>query len=327
MIGTYKKEDLKFLNMKTRNQHINNFNPKDTVYKVYEIEDQLSLEEKINFIDELKNGIATYMLDIINKWEKEKDSLPKDIYGNVKTISKKAWINRNDKRNIMSKYDLGNYPICGNSFKCLSIECPTSEYGYNNLYTGKHIVNQWFHDLCNELYEDEKKYFKSIDPLQVKLSKVEEYGNKYGILNNQMINDVVYNRKEDVTEEQLDICIAAYKKIESVVNEVTQEVNERLDNINKYKNLISDLKNIKVTGTEYGGEQKICKEIEKVCENNDVEADCFDFDFIRIYKKGYQETQNWDTEYIGSLEIGFELIGKNEDDEEIYNYTVGTIMF
>lgn len=218
----YKKEDLVFYNMGS-NISVDN-------EKVYDIEHKLSIDEKIAFIDEVENNIATYLYNIFIKWEAEKDSLSKDKLGTIKTVSKKAWIKKNDPRKIIDiDYKYGSYYLFGTKYKVMSTICPTSEYNYKFLYTGDNIVHQWYHDLCTKLKNEETKYFKEIDPFNIKLSKVREYGGRYNILfNNKKINDIVWNDKIDVTDEELDIIIDAYEKIEKYIDSITKDVNSKI---------------------------------------------------------------------------------------------------
>lgn len=219
----YKKEDLKFYNMKSNVSYGNT--------KIYNIENELSFEEKIAFIDEVKNGIASYLYNILTKWEKEKDSLPKDKWENVKTVSKKAWIKKNDPRKIINNiYDYGSYSLFGTKYKLMSTTCPDSEFGKTLPYTGNNVVHQWYHDLCINLQNEEARYLKEIDPFQIKVSKVKDFGERYHILfNNKKINDIVWNNRADITDEELDIVIAAYEKIDNYVNQITKEVNSKIE--------------------------------------------------------------------------------------------------
>lgn len=224
----YKIEDLKFLNMK-----------KIAVYKssprytngmsIFEIENELTREEKIELMDEMRDDIASYMLNIIKKWEDEKEELPKDNYGYVKTVSKKAWIKRNDPLNIVNiKYieSLGSYYMFKNEFKGLSLECPSTEYGYSMEHTGGDIVDQWFHDFCSALYLEEKKYFEKTDTKEIKLAEVKEKFLKYHIYFDEIeINDIGYNGKKDVSEERLDEYIKAFDKLEEKIKEISIELN------------------------------------------------------------------------------------------------------
>ena len=45
-----------------------------------------------------------------------------------------------------------------------------------------------------------------------------------------------------------------------------------------------------------------------------IEANTWDFDFDRLYNAGYEEKEDWDAEYIGSLDI--ELITKGDEENE-----------
>jgi len=224
----YKIEDLRFYNMKTSNKFVANANDTSGKYRIFEIEKQLNKEEKIKFIDNLKDGVTSYLLNILSKWELEKDSLPKDNYGHVKTVSKKAWIKRNDERKIIDiDYKIGSYYLFDTKFKSMNAICPTTEYSHNMAYTGENIVNQWFHDLCNLLYREEQKYFQEDDNFQIKLNKLRGLGNKYSILfNSKELNDIVWNRKEDVSEQKIDEYISAYEKLEQTISQISNELNQ-----------------------------------------------------------------------------------------------------
>ena len=105
----YKVEDLILFNEK---KHVGTYI--GDAY-MYPWEHQFSTEEKIKFIDEnykLKGnkGACTYMLNLINKYLDEKDNLPKDSWGNVKTVSLKTWLKKNDSWKIVDDhYHYGSY--------------------------------------------------------------------------------------------------------------------------------------------------------------------------------------------------------------------------
>lgn len=225
----YNKKELKFFEMKKRKKFISNSVRRGNKLDVYEIEENLSLEEKIAFIDEIEDGLASYLLNILNKWEEEKDSLPKDMYNNPKTVSKKAWIKRNDPRKIIkTEYNIGHFYVFGTEHTGMSIKCSTTGYGYNMLYTGQNIAHQWFHDLCEKLYWEEKKYFESIDSKSIKLKEVRELGNRFGCFDIESLNDIVWNSKKDVSEAELDIYLNAFEKLERLQDAVCKEVKEQL---------------------------------------------------------------------------------------------------
>ena len=146
-----------------------------------------------------------------------------------KTVSKKAWIKRNDPRNIIkTEYDIGHFYVFGTEHTKMSIKCSTTRYGYNLLYTGQNIIHQWFHDLCEKLYWEEKKYFESMDSKSIKLKEVRELGNRFGCFDIESLNDIVWNSKVDVSEAELDIYLNAFEKLERLQNELCKEVKELL---------------------------------------------------------------------------------------------------
>lgn len=221
----YKVEELKLMNMGKTRVHRQNSYLRGGL-NVFDIELPMSMEEKIAFIDKMKDGVATYMLNLLEKWEKEKDSLPKDQYGHPKTVSKKAWIRRNDDREIIDiKYNIGTYYLFGTKFMKMSLTCPETEFGYSLEYTGGHIVHQWFHDLLKKLEQKEREYFRTHDPFQIKLGKLREYGDRYRItFDNIELNNIIWNREEDVSEERVDKYLAAYERLEREINLISNEL-------------------------------------------------------------------------------------------------------
>ena len=220
----YKKEDMKFLNMTTREVFIPGANKIGGMYEIFEIEDELNIQEKIKFIDKFKDGLASYLINIIQKWEDEKDGLSKDNRGHIRTVSKKAWIKRNDPRKIIdNKYDIGKYYFMGNKYTELTLECPMS-YGHRELYMGSHIANQWFHSLCLELKDKEQKYFESIDSRSIKFKKLKEYISMYGIFESDILNDIKWNGKDDLTEKDIDMYIKHFEKIDEIYKSVSTEI-------------------------------------------------------------------------------------------------------
>lgn len=225
----YRKEDLKFFNMERLELHINHTNKKDR-YKIFKVQKEYSLDEKIAFIDKMEDGIASYLINILEKWDKEKIELPQSM-GKVKTISKKAWIKRNDPRKIIdTSYKIGKYSLLETSYKDMTLECPKSEYSRNYAFTGCHIAEQWFHDLCEKLYREEQVYFESHDPKSMKIEELKELRNKYDTcFNNTELNDIIWNGKRDVKIEKLDVYIHAYKKLENSIKTIEEEINRNLN--------------------------------------------------------------------------------------------------
>lgn len=102
--------------MKLTNGHVDSYIGR---YKttLYACEDSVSREDKIAFVDSKTDGNLSYFLSLIEKFNSEKENLPKDQYGNIKTISLKAWVKRNDTRYqqkvIDDWYQYGRYNLLG----------------------------------------------------------------------------------------------------------------------------------------------------------------------------------------------------------------------
>lgn len=221
----YKVEELALLNMELIecNGITGYSNGIDFKLKV---EEEMSIEEKIAFIDAMDDGNATYLTDIINKWKNEKESLPKDDSGNPKTVSKKAWFKRNDSKKIFSyqshKCPRVYYYYQGTEFIEIEMICPYSSYSrYTMLYTGENIVHRWFHDLILKMKNEEGKYFKENDQIQKKLTEVYELTRQYKItFGIKELWDIQWNNKSDVSGEDLDKYIEAYKVLQYEIDKI-----------------------------------------------------------------------------------------------------------
>lgn len=222
----YVKEEMKLLNMEKVNlQEFDSSSP-----KVFAIEKELTLEQKIAFIDAQANGVASYLMELFSKWGLEKDTLPQDKY-RPKTVSMRAWLRKNDPRGIInSEYSMGSYNLFGTGFGNHSLTLITPNER-KLTYVGQHIAEQWFHDLLKQLYKAEQKHFVDNDPFEIKLKKARDFGDKYTVLfHNTEIHDIVWNRKEDVPESRLDMYIAAYEKLELAATQIETELNASLQN-------------------------------------------------------------------------------------------------
>ena len=88
------------MRLRNERQHFN---------KVYDLEYNISREDKIAFVDQMQDGKMSCLLDLIGKYNQDASSLPKDKNGIVKTVSLKAWIRRNDKKNVVDiDYNTGS---------------------------------------------------------------------------------------------------------------------------------------------------------------------------------------------------------------------------
>lgn len=197
-----------------------------------------SHEEKINFIDKYialtgrdmnkYKNCASYMLNLIKKYNEEKDSLKKNTWGGVKENSLKAWLRKNDPQGMVNvDYEPGRYRIAG--YKDYRIDA------YDNEPVS--LVDSWFNHLLYELEGKERNYFLNTDPIAIKIGKVKEYCNKYGCLNNNRVSSIGGNglsylekswmdwtKYKPVTEPELDNIISTYEKLEKFYNSLSADL-------------------------------------------------------------------------------------------------------
>lgn len=221
IISNYKTEDLKIMNMEL----ISGILCGEYKTELYKIEQEVSQQEKIDFIDNIKNGAMTYYINLFTKWVAEKDNLPrqKGAYKDtINTNSKKAWIRRNAKKLNMNSIDIGTIYDDRLYYDRLRDNMTFDEQEKANL------IDYYFHRLLIELERREMKYFKKHDSRCIKLEQFQVYIAKYGqIDNNKKINDIKWNGDENIAESDLDYLISKYQEIEKVFQKVTKEINKK----------------------------------------------------------------------------------------------------
>lgn len=231
---TWNVEEMKLMN-ETFKYFIGNERIYDDEYNV-----NVSREDKIAFVDSMQDGKLSYILSIIDKFNKEKDTLPKDNYGYVKTVSLRAWLKRNDTgydRPVFDNwYHYGHYSLLG------------SERSLNTLYSTKggydfydDFVDECFHRQLKECERLERKYFKEHDEysiLKTKLIKnIDKFnttfdvnikwssdGNIY-IYEKYEVNESTKSRDKKITIEELKELIDKYNKLEDYIKELSKEIN------------------------------------------------------------------------------------------------------
>ena len=243
MVKNYKVENMYFRSFKQTRCKTGNWNSySGKAFEVNEIENLLSTEDKIEFLDKMYDGIISYFLELVTNYQKERDmgKLPKDKYDRVKNVSKKAWLKRHDKRGIFLTdslgYDSNDYDlkICGKYFRNISIddsiyECPDSKGGVRIklTWTGNyHIVNYIFHEVIEKLLREEEKYFQEHDELSIKISKLKEKVSSYSIILNEEIFDIYYNGKTKLSIERIDKYLALYNELEETIQEFMKKAEE-----------------------------------------------------------------------------------------------------
>jgi hypothetical protein len=129
-------------------------------------------------------GLKEFLLtedgaNLMDKYNAEKDSLKKDSWGYVKTNSLKAWLKKNDPWGIVdTHFHYGNYSFGGHEYSDFGSKTPRPIWGsseFTPYYDEEgRIVDLWFHDVLNEKWNLEMKYFYDHDTKTQKAKQIKE---------------------------------------------------------------------------------------------------------------------------------------------------------
>lgn len=194
---------------------------------IYDCEDSVSREDKIVFVDSKTDGKLSYLLSLIEKFNADKESLPKDQYGNIKTVSLKAWVKRNDTRYqqkvIDDWYQYGKYNLLGCERNIQSNTRGTYDY-YEDL------VDEVFHRQLIKCEEEEQKYFHEHDEYSILKKKFEEkrqqYGTTFGVgivMGSCGICVGDFENYRDITIDELKELLSKYEQMDTLVEKITKE--------------------------------------------------------------------------------------------------------
>ena len=225
---TWKVEELKL-----RNEKANNYAGKE---RIFNCESELTREEKIAFVDSMQNGKLSYILELVDKFNRDKSTLPKDAYGNVKTVSLKAWINRNDTkygntdctRIIDSWYNYGKIHFLGgerwiwNDFE--------NKKSYYDTYAN--YVDEIFHRQLEQCLKMENEYYRAHDEYEILKDKFrnKNYPTTFGVNIGMCSNGCIYvyetegeRREREITIDELKYLLSKYEELDALVEKITKE--------------------------------------------------------------------------------------------------------
>ena len=192
--------------------------------KIYNCESELTREEKIAFVDSMQDGKLSYILSLAEKFKKDKESLPQDSWGYVKTVSLKAWLRRNDDRKLVDdKYSYGKINFLNSRF----IWCVNTKHTYD---TYDDYVDEIFHRQLKKCEEMEKKYFLEHDEYSILKKKFRNrkydttFGVRVGEWSSGKICVVDENDNErEITIDELKELLAKYDELDKLVEKLTAE--------------------------------------------------------------------------------------------------------
>lgn len=198
---------------------------------VYTCESSVSRKDKIDFIDSMTDEKMSYLLSLIEKFNADKENLPKkeSAYSEpqIKTTSLKAWIKRNDTKYsqhiIDDWHNYGKYNILGCERDIQSNAKGTYDY-YDDL------VDEVFRRQLMECEKEERKYFSEHDEYSVLkktfLKKQQQYGTTFGV-------DIVtgscgvcvgdFDNNRDITIDELKELLSKYEQLDAFVEKLTKE--------------------------------------------------------------------------------------------------------
>lgn len=193
--------------------------------KIYDCEHTVSREDKIAFIDGLKDGKLSYILNLFEKFKEDEESLPKDKWGDVKTVSLKAWIKRNDTRKLIDNtYTHGNIRFIGGR-SITSVDIKSAYDTYDD------YVDEVFHRQLKECENKEREYFLEHDEYSILKREFlnKNYNTTFGVnitswsSGKVCICDDVTKEEREITIEELKYLLSRYKELDELVEKITKE--------------------------------------------------------------------------------------------------------
>ncbi len=197
--------------------------------KIYYCERTTSREDKIAFVDSMQDGKLSYILSLIKKFNIDRASLSKDNYDNIKTVSLKAWIKRNDTKYqflvIDDHYRYGEYRLLGIQRNIDS--------EYKGTYdTHQDLVDEAFHRQLKECEREEKQYFLDHDEYSIlkKRFRDRNYSTTFGVniidwSSGRICVCNENNKERDITIDELKELLAKYEQLDLLVDKLTKETN------------------------------------------------------------------------------------------------------
>lgn len=193
--------------------------------RVFSQDHDVSRNDKIEFIDKMKDGIMTYAINLISKFETDRENglLKEDSYGHVKTVSLKAWIKKHDPKHIVDDwYHYGKMYLFG-SERYINHQ-PLTKSGYSDYY--EDLVDECFRRVLVDLEKEEVAYFKAHDEYEVLKKRVEDYISKYhttfGLCigtgsDLRLYKNDWFAKGRHLTIDELKLLVSQYEKIDDII--------------------------------------------------------------------------------------------------------------
>lgn len=226
---TWKKEELKFKNMKEQ--------PFGTLRQAFEdFASTVSYQDKFEFLDMRNDYKLTEIKRIIDLYRATRDERKYDSYGSVKTVSLKAWIKRNDPAHIFEiDYSVGRTKgfYLAAYLQDLALVNDIKDVGDRF----ENCVNKLFVETCYKLLEEEIAYFKSTDPYEIAKTSLRDYAERYSTTFNMHLgfcsddrifvyedDDCSDDKKHEISLVEISEMLKKYQLLEKVDKLLTEGV-------------------------------------------------------------------------------------------------------
>lgn len=231
----WKVEEMALLNERRRRGANSRYKYTNECY-IFDAETETLSEDKIVFIDSMTDGMLTYLLKLAEKLDAERDKIPKDKWGDIRTNSLQAWLKRNDTRGVCvtDAYFVGKIRTC--AYEGCTYSLPDrriqslnqkGSYEYYDDY-----INEAFHKILYELCNEERAYFESHDEYCILAQKAKEVINTYGSFGGNIYTssngeigvyrDDPYKTSRPLTKEELEILIEKGRKAKEFMDELSK---------------------------------------------------------------------------------------------------------
>lgn len=214
---TWKVEELKLMKEKEKNGSLRS------------LKESISMEDKIAFIDQMQNGAMTYIKELRDKLMEDSGSMPKDSFGEVKTVSLLAWLKRNDPRKLVdTRYIYGDI--------CL-LSCHIKLHSKNH-YNFDGFVNDVFYHLLDACFRREKMYFREHDEYEIlktkmqthQMARITTFGVNVVIMgDNKVLIENQEGERRDITIAELKELIAKYDELQHVIQQTIEKMTAEIN--------------------------------------------------------------------------------------------------
>lgn len=194
--------------------------------KIYDCENETSREDKIEFVDKMQDGKLSYILKLAEKFENDKENMPKDSWDDIKTVSLKAWIKRNDNRNLIDIiYGYGDISfLTGRNIKRVN------QKGAYDTYDD--YVDEVFHRQLKKCEQMEHEYFLEHDEYSILKQKFKnrKYNTTFGVHISIWSSGRICvcdenGNSRDITIDELKYLLSKYDELDCLVEKITAETN------------------------------------------------------------------------------------------------------